>query len=151
MEHKVMRSILREAGIHVPRSNEDLEAAYKAYVEKTYKQGPHTAEKVAGEALNKAEDKVIKLVSTNIWTYVGAGETPPHMIDFMGLEKFIRGQAKEVTNKEVLEKIKIHPCFVKGTVDQDTLFNMDEEARKKADEQRFEDLKTQIEVERKNA
>lgn len=147
MDTKEMRQKLREAGHHVPRSNEEtIEAYNKAFGAEDTQCGPSEATPV--KEVESAQ--VIKLVSTNLWTYIGAGDTPPHMINFMGMQKFIRGQAVEVTHPDVLEKIKHNPCFVKGKVDQEILFKRDEEARERVEKQRFEDLKLQIEMERRN-
>lgn len=77
--------------------------------------------------------------SGKIFTYVGAGDTPPHRIEFMGLQRFVRGQPTEVINPVVLRGIIGNPSFVEGEVDQDTLFNADEVESKKAEEQRKAD------------
>jgi hypothetical protein len=152
MDNKEMRQALRDAGKHVPRSNEDLEKAYNEAFSRGEVMDKPIAQ-VEPPLLPEEEPKtnIVKLASDNVWTYIGAGDTPPHMINFMGMEKFIRGQAKEVTNPKVIEKMLVSPCFVKGKVDQDLLFARDEEARQKAEKQREEDLKLQIEIERKYA
>jgi len=127
MDSKAQRHALKEAGKEVPRSNEDVEAAYYAMI---------------------GEEKPV--AASNEVTYVGAGENPPHMIDFMGLQKFVRGQPVEVFNPVVLEKVKRHRCFVFGRVDQDELFKQDDEARAIADKQRRDDERTQLEAEKHN-
>lgn len=71
-----------------------------------------------------------------VYTYVGAGTEPPVKINFMGKQVFIRGKATTVTNAEVLAKLKGHPCFVEGEVDQEDLHDQDEEATVKAEKQR---------------
>lgn len=86
----------------------------------------------------------------DVYTYVGAGDTPPHMIKFLGIQNFIRGQATVVTHPEVLDKIKNHPCFVKGEADQDVMFASDEAAAKEAQDRRDEDVKIQIDMDRVN-
>lgn len=141
-------------------------------------EGPTTEEIAEAEAENDAFEKVIAdaesemLAVTNskvieipavvkpkfkaqtldgeVYTYVGFGDTPPHMIKFMGLQNFIRGQATTVTRIDVLEKIKNHKCFVKGEVDPDVLFGNDKVAAAKAQFRRDEDMKLQIVMDRKN-
>ena len=75
-----------------------------------------------------------------VYTYVGGGEGSPHMINFMGMQRFTRGVATEVTNPKVLAKIAINPCFVEGEVDMDELHKYDEEAKVIADSQRAKDI-----------
>lgn len=84
-------------------------------------------------------------VSENIFTYIGGGEDSPRVINFMGLQKFVRGKPTEVTNKLVLDKLKngTHKTIVPGTVDQEDLHEQDEEAVKEADQQRQKDKVTQ--------
>lgn len=151
MNTKEMRQALRDAGHHVPRSNEETIDAYnKAFGDDSTQYGESTMEPVQAvqDQINIAKTNVVKLASSNIWTYIGSGDTPPHLINFMGMQKFIRGQPVEVTNQTVIDKLKNNPCFVKGKVDQELLFKRDEEARERAEKQRFEDLKLQIETER---
>lgn len=74
-----------------------------------------------------------------IYTYVGGGEDSPRIIEFMGLQKFIRGQATEVTDPTVLAKLATHACFVEGEVDPESIHEYDETAKKEADEQRKKD------------
>jgi len=93
---------------------------------------------------------IVKLASTNIYTYIGSGDEPPHMINFMGMQKFIRGQAVEVKNPVVIDKINSHRCFVKGKVDQEKLFESDEKEKARADEQRNIDQQTQARIDRVN-
>ena len=92
----------------------------------------------------------IKKPAVVVYTYIGSGEDSPQLIDFMGLQRFVRGQATEVTNKTVLSKIVGNACFVSGEVNTDILFDIDEAARKIADGKRNEDISTQIEFERQN-
>ena len=139
MNHKEMREAIRAAGQHVPRSNEDVKAAYKALTDST-----------DNKELPNNDGKVVTLVNKNIYTYVGAGDEPPHMINFMGLQKFVRGKEVEVTNPEILAKIDGNPSFIKGKADPEKMFENDEKAKKKADAQRFEDQKMQIAMDRQN-
>lgn len=77
------------------------------------------------------------------YTYVGGGEDSPRVIDFMGRQRFVRGQATLVTEKEVLAKVRNHPCFVEGDVSEEDLHDYDKSAKSKADLQRKQDMKTQ--------
>ncbi len=85
-----------------------------------------------------------------IYTYIGKGEDSPRVINFMGKQKFIRGQATEVTDPEVLRKVKDNPTFVEGEADQETLHEIDEQARLEAEEQRLKDARTNAAAQRKN-
>jgi hypothetical protein len=78
----------------------------------------------------------------NFFTYVGGGEDSPRVINFMGLQKFVRGQFTEVTNPEVLAKIKNNQCFVNYEVDETSIYEADEDAKLEADRQRKIDQKT---------
>lgn len=73
-------------------------------------------------------------------TYIGQGEDPPRVIDFMGQHRFIRGQVAYVKNGMLLEKICNNPCFVMGEVGMETLHENDAKAKELADEQRRADI-----------
>lgn len=142
-----MRKILKEAGQKVPRNNPDVEKAYDVFTGKATTVGA-VAGKVFNEAFEKdAQKSIVKLVSSNIYTYVGMGDEPPHKIKFMDTQWFTRGLPVEVKT-EILEKVSKHPCFRKGEVNMDEFYDIDEIEKKKADKQREEDLKLQIEAER---
>lgn len=72
--------------------------------------------------------EIVETSKKNIVTYVGAGESSPPVINFMGMQKFMRGRATEVTDQFVLSKIKGNPSFVLGEVDFEKLEQMDMEA-----------------------
>jgi len=63
----------------------------------------------------------------NIFTYVGAGETSPVKINFMGKQTFIRGRATEVTDPIVLAKVVNNQCFVRGEVELEDLQDIEDE------------------------
>lgn len=86
-----------------------------------------------------------------IYTYVGAGEDSPRVINFMGKQKFVRGQATEVTDPEVLGKIANCPTFISGEVDPETLHEYDEKARGDADAQRAADRERDARWKKKHA
>lgn len=132
MNTKEMREILKPLVDILPRSNEDLIKLYN--------------QKFGGEV----PQSPIKLVQKNIYTYVGSGDTPPHMTKFMGIQVFVRGQPTEVTDPLILSKITTHSCFVKGEANLDLMHENDEKERKLAEHQVEEDQKTQIAVDRQN-
>lgn len=84
----------------------------------------------------------------NIFTYVGGGEDSPRVIDFMGKQRFVRGQATEVTDPEVLKKIKGVPTFVDGEVDEEELHEYDLKAKAETDARRKADKKLQASVDK---
>lgn len=86
--------------------------------------------------------EVAQTSKENFFTYVGGGEDSPRVINFMGLQKFVRGQFTEVKNPVVLAKIKNNQCFVNYEVEEDSIFEADEEAKLEADRQRKIDQKT---------
>lgn len=152
-----MRKILREAGEKVPRSNEELEAAYNEFIANRDKlpewedlQKEVKERDLKPEQLNPLfADKAIKLVSSNIYTYVGKGDEPPSKIKFMDIQWFTRGVATEVKS-ELLPHVSKHACFVKGKVDMSEYYENDLKEKKRVEDRRFEDQKIQIEMERKN-
>lgn len=129
-----MREYLKDKVKTVPRSNKDVEALYN-------EMNGIVTEIVQPETV-AAED--------NIYTYIGYGDTPPHMIKFMDIQVFTRGQPTPVTDPRVLAKIGLNRSFVKGEADMDEVFKQDELAAKRAQKQREEDQKLQIMVERQN-
>lgn len=155
-----MRKILREAGEPVPRNNVDVKEAYHAFMENQLEtpliESDEESIKIIAESssgdgnISKSDIKsAIKLVSSNVYTYVGKGDEPPHRIKFMGIQWFTRGVAVEV-KPEILESVSRHDCFRKGKVDMDEFYESDLKEAKKAEDQRFEDQKLQIEAERVN-
>jgi hypothetical protein len=146
MEVKEMREILKPMVETVPRKNEDV---IKLYNEKFPNEISIHSE--VNDPTSFEAKQPLKLVpSDNEYTYIGAGDTPPHMIKFMGLQVFTRGQLTKVTNPIVLEKIKDNRCFVKGAVSQEVLYENDEKAAAEAKRQRESDQELQILVEREN-
>ena len=74
------------------------------------------------------------------FTYIGQGEGSPHVINFMGKQKFVRGQLTEVTDGELLAKLPGVATFIEGPVEVESLHNMDADAKEKADKKRSEDV-----------
>lgn len=97
----------------------------------------------------KKAAKPEKIEGGQIFTYVGAGEDSPRVINFMGKHKFIRGQAAAIADPELLSKIVGNPSFVEGEVDQETLHIADEQAKADADEQRKADAAANARFHRK--
>lgn len=133
MEAKEMRKALKEAGITCPVSNKDVEIAYS----KNFKPKEAVTDAVLNEsyAAETGTTSPAKLVPRETYTYIGTGANPPHLVNFMGMQNFVRGQETEVTNEKVLAKIKNSPCFVKGACDQDQMFIDDAIAKKLAEAQ----------------
>ena len=142
MNIKEKREFLKDRVTTVPRSNADVEKLYNEMIEPAQTVEPMTVEPV--------EVKPADVSASDEYTYVGYGDTPPHMINFMGLQVFMRGTPVKVTNPRVLEKVKVNRSFVKGKADINKMHEQDELAAKRAQKQREEDLKMQIEVERQN-
>lgn len=126
-----MRKFLREKNIHVPRNNADVVEAYN---------------KAFGE--DKKEQPIVKIASSNIYTYIGSGDEPPHMINFMGMQKFVRGIPVEVS-PEVAKKIKNNRSFVKGKYDMELAFENDQNEKEKADKRRELDRQIDLAAKRK--
>lgn len=148
MNTKEMRQALREAGHHVPRSNKETIEAYNKAFPAADKWSEEEVKVTEARNVESSKTNVVKLASSNVFTYIGAGDTPPHMIDFMGRQKFIRGMATPVEDPVVVKAISNHKCFVKGEVDKDVMFKSDEIERKKAEEQLKKDRILQAEIER---
>lgn len=90
----------------------------------------------------KTTDKDGKDVKGVGYTYIGGGEDSPRVINFMGKQKFVRGELTTVTDPEVLAKLDGASTFVKGKADQETLHRIDEDAKAEADLQRAQDKLT---------
>jgi hypothetical protein len=133
MNTKEMRSKLRKDGIKPPQKNEVMIELYN----KTY-----------GET--EVEATVTNLPMTNQYTYIGSGATPPQLINFMGMQVFMRGELTTVTNPTVLNKIQGNPCFVQGEYPKEKLLENDKEALKREQKIKEEHTKMEIEIQRRN-
>jgi hypothetical protein len=146
MDTKKMRESLRAKGIKPKQKNEEMIAQYNEEFPNEISIHSEVNDPTSFEA-----KQPLKLVpSDNEYTYVGAGDTPPHMIKFMGIQVFTRGQLTKVTNPRVLAKIDGNPSFVKGAVTQEFLYENDEKAAAEAKRQRESDQELQILIEREN-
>ncbi len=128
MDIKEIRDALKGVVDTVPRSNEDAEELYNEIM----------------KSESDAEPK-----SKNIYTYVGYGDEPPQITNFMGRQTFVRGIAAEVTDPLILSKIDGNMSFIKGKCEPAHLLENDLKEKAKANAQIEEDQKTQIEVERR--
>lgn len=136
MKTKDMREALKANGHHVPRSNDDVIKLYN---------------EIFMDAEQKENDKEVPLVlGDNIFTYVGAGDEPPHMINFMGRQVFVRGKPTEVTDLELLLKVRGHKCFVEGDADVEKMHENDVKEAERANQTRLHDQQMQAAAERQN-
>jgi len=173
METKDKRAKLQEAGLSVPRSNEDVDKAFDEAVEAGMVQvDPETPAPPAPPAppaappeptqstepveTEKTDEEdydtppMPKGEGGEVFTYVGAGTEPPFMIDFMGLQKFVRGTPERVKNEVVLKKIRHNPSFVAGIVSRKVLFANDQAAMARAAEITRNLRAVQAEVDKEN-
>ena len=74
-----------------------------------------------------------------IYTYIGQGEDAPAMINFMGRQEFMIGEAVDVTNETLLEKLKGNQSFKEGEVDRKVIIKAAQKAKEKANERRKDD------------
>lgn len=81
-------------------------------------------------------DTEIETSKANIYTYVGKGESSPKRINFMGRQEFIIGRPAEVTDPNVLAKIKGNPTFIQGEADPELLQDIEDEGTAIADKNR---------------
>lgn len=137
MQVKEMREILKTQVESIPRSNIDVVKLYNKLNDADH---PVPEQPVQEQSVERGEE----------YTYIGSGDTPPHMIKYMSIQTFVRGNPVRVTDPRVLAKIATNRSFVKGKADMEKVFEQDEIAAKRAQKQREEDLKTQIAVERQN-
>lgn len=79
--------------------------------------------------------------SAPTYTYVGGGADSPRIINFMGMQTFVRGKETEVTNPAVLRKLPGHPCFVEGAIESEELHEYDEKAAAAEKAQKEEDAR----------
>jgi len=135
MDVKEMREKLKPLGT-VPRSNKDVVTLYN-------------------ETFNQSERPMVEVAPKcnppdNTYTYIGGGFSAPQIINFMGLQVFAKGKPTKVTHPDILAKINGNPCFRKGAVDEEVIFQMDEDSRKLYQRNLDEDVKTQIMAERES-
>lgn len=100
---------------------------------------------VKNEKITKGEsqkiDSSLSKSKAAVFTYIGGGEDSPRIIEFMGgRQRFVRGQATEVTDPIVLAKVVNNPCFISGEIAVDQLHQYDEHAKAQADDQRKKDI-----------
>lgn len=74
-----------------------------------------------------------------VFTYVGKGEESPNRINFMGKQEFVRGRPTEVTDPDVLRKIRGNPTFVEGEADAELLQQIEDEGAEHSNSNRKAD------------
>ncbi len=74
-----------------------------------------------------------------IYTYIGGGADAPQLTNFMDKQEFMIGEETEVTDTELLAKLKNNQCFVEGKVDRREIIKNAKEAQDKATAQVIED------------
>lgn len=68
-----------------------------------------------------------------VFTYVGSGSAPSRKVNIIGKQDFYLGKATEVTDAEVLAKVKHNPTFVEGEVSPEELVELhDKKAKREA-------------------
>ena len=115
-------------GKDAPEADADVMPAYYAMLKK--KEKAKTPEPVVGPSIEPEIDShvapataplidvesktfatvtapIVELVSTNIWTYIGSGDEPPYMINFMSKQRFVRGDPVEVTDPDLISTWQI--------------------------------------------
>jgi len=122
----------------------------KAKPETTKKAKPETTKvKAPKPETANGEDDVVEGENINeeasVFTYVGAGEDSPRKINFMGKQTFVRGEATEVFDQNLIDKLIGNPTFVEGEADADTIAQIEEDAKEEADLKRLENIRIQKE------
>jgi len=108
----------------------------------------------ADEAPAPTEEKQVEVKKkgqkAREFTYIGGGEGSPHVINFMGKQKFVRGQLTEVTDPEVLAKLDGGvSTIIEGPADAELLHQIDSEAKEAADAARASDAAINARVTKK--
>lgn len=108
----------------------------------------------AAEAQAPAEEKPVEAKKKGgngrYFTYIGGGESSPHVINFMGKQKFVRGQLTEVTDPVVLAKLDGGvSTIIEGEVDAEILHKIDSDAKEAADAIRSSDAALNARVTKK--
>jgi len=90
-------------------------------------------------------------VEGEVYTYVGAGDGSPYVINFMGQQEFTRGKATVVTNPALLAKLPGASTFVKGEVEPTVLHEIDQTAKAAYDAKIAEDKVINARFQKKHA
>ena len=94
-------------------------------------------------------------VATRSFTYVGAGESSPAIIKFMGKISFVLGKEVEIedtpANAHLLSKISGNQVFKEGKVKEEEIVEISKKAKEKADKQRKKDLKSEQKVKKQSS
>jgi len=93
---------------------------------------------------------VIEKVTDPVYTYIGAGETSPQVINFMGLKVFRIGMPELVSFGSVVhKKIQGNPAFKEGEVSIVEITANETKEKKEVAEKKAADRKLNEEVKRK--
>ena len=150
---KEMRQELKEAGITVPVSNKDVITAHEEFKSTPVEEGELLEAAVEAPKEQPPEPpSVIEHaypVTENTYTYNGTGANPPSLIKFMGVQVFHRGKPTEVTDEQVLRKIRQNPSFVKGVgMTPDEMYDADLAESQKEDQQNLINSERNSEVQK---
>ena len=128
MNRKLMREKLSSVVDKVPKSTADMTMLFI----KTFGQ-----EAMIEMCDNQTATEVTADAAVETVAYVGYGDEPPHMIDFLGVQRMVRGQKYPISeiNPSALEKMQGHRCFVFGDFDSDDMFDRAQVARDEATKQ----------------
>jgi len=138
MTKKVLQSLADELQINVESEKETPTKDELVVGLEDYEREFPDEVAAAWDNLNPTDNQSDEDLGTAV-TYIGQGEDPPRVIDFMGQHRFIRGQVAYVKNGALLEKIRNNPCFAMGEVGMETLHENDTKAKELADAQRKAD------------
>lgn len=85
------------------------------------------------------------------FTYIGAGEGSPYVINLMGKQRFTRGKLTEVTDPEILAKLDGGmSTFVEGSADAEILHQIDTEAKELGDAKRISEVEANAKFSKKH-
>lgn len=107
----------------------------------------------AKKSATVTEEPTVETTDENVryFTYIGAGEGSPYVINFMGKQRFTRGQATPVSDPELLAKLDGGiATFVEGEIEMETIHEIDSEAKNEADKKRALDLEINAKFSKKH-
>lgn len=126
-----LKSIALQMGANIGEAKTAVELKAKIFA--------HIGFEEPAEVFKKSDDKFV------VFTYVGAGESSPQIIKFMGEITFRRGQPVKIENSPknafLLRKLAGNQVFIQGEIEEDKLTEVDENAKKDADSKRQDDVR----------
>lgn len=87
-------------------------------------------------AVQPEQDPSAEGQGARAFTYIGAGDSSPYVINLMGKQKFVRGQLTEVTDPALLAKLPGMSTFIEGPADAELLHKIDQEGKDRYEAQR---------------